>query len=73
MPRRGNNGDVGEYLVQDYKGNYSNMVYSEPFTYNASQLRDAQEFVDAMGNDTRSDVKVMLLGRDKIVTKPMQK
>jgi hypothetical protein len=49
------------------------MVYSEPFTYDASQLRDAQEFVDAMSNDTRSNVQVMLLGRDKITTLPLQK
>jgi hypothetical protein len=60
-------------VVQDYKGNYSDMVYSEPFIYDASQLRDAQEFVDAMSNDTRSNVQVMLLGRDKITTLPLQK
>ena len=59
--------------VQDYKGNYSDMVYSEPFTYDASQLRDAQEFVDAMSNDTRSNVQVIFLGRDKITTLPLQK
>lgn len=54
-------------VVQDYRGNYSDMVYSEPFTYTVDQMRDAQEFLDLMSSDTRSGkAKVSLVGRNEI-------
>lgn len=54
-------------VVQDYRGNYSDMVYSEPFTYTTDQLRDAQEFLDLMNGDTRSGkAQVSLVGRNEI-------
>ncbi len=54
-------------VVQDYRGNYSDMVYSEPFTYTVDQMRDAQEFLDLMSGDTRSGkAKVSLVGRNEI-------
>jgi hypothetical protein len=61
-------------VVQDYRGNYSDMVYSEPFTYTTDQLRDAQEFLDLMSGDTRSGkVQVSLVGRNEIVSLPKAK
>lgn len=61
-------------VVQDYRGNYSDMVYSEPFTYTTDQLRDAQEFLDLMSGDTRSGkVQVSLVGRNEIVALPKAK
>lgn len=59
--------------VQDYKGNYSEMVYSEPFTYTEADMRDAQEFLDVINGETRSNIEVVLIGRDKIATLPLQK
>jgi hypothetical protein len=54
-------------VVQDYRGNYSDMVYSEPFTYTVDQMRDAQEFLDLLSSDTRSGkAKVSLVGRNEI-------
>lgn len=54
-------------VVQDYRGNYSEMVYSEPFTYTTDQLRDAQEFLDIINGDTRSgNAKVSFVGRNEI-------
>ena len=54
-------------VVQDYRGNYSDMVYSEPFTYTVDQMRDAQEFLDLMSSDTRSGkATVSLVGRNEI-------
>ena len=54
-------------VVQDYRGNYSEMVYSEPFTYTTDQLRNAQEFLDIMNGDTRSsNAKVSIVGRKEI-------
>ena len=54
-------------VVQDYRGNYSEMVYSEPFTYTTDQLRDAQEFIDIINGDTRSgNAKVSIVGRKEI-------
>lgn len=54
-------------VVQDYRGNYSEMVYSEPFTYTTDQLRNAQEFLDIMNGDTRSgNAKVSIVGRNEI-------
>lgn len=56
-------------VVQDYRGNYSDMVYSEPFTYTTDQIRDAQEFLDLMSGDTRSGkAKVSLVGRKEIAS-----
>ena len=61
-------------VVQDYRGNYSDMVYSEPFTYTVDQMRDAQEFLDLMSSDTRSGkVQVSLVGRNEIVNLPKSK
>lgn len=55
-------------VVQDNRGNYSDMVYSEPFTYTADQMRDAQEFLDLLSSDTRSGkVQISLVGRNEIV------
>lgn len=54
-------------VVQDYRGNYSEMVYSEPFTYTTDQLRNAQEFLDIINGDTRSgNAKVSIVGRNEI-------
>ena len=54
-------------VIQDYRGNYSEMVYSEPFTYTTDQLRDAQEFLDIINGDTRSgNAKVSFVGRNEI-------
>lgn len=54
-------------VVQDYRGNYSEMVYSEPFTYTTDQLRDAQEFLDIMNGDTRSgNAKISIVSRKEI-------
>ena len=56
-------------VVQDYRGSYSDMVYSEPFTYTTDQIRDAQEFIDLMKSDTRSGkAKVSLVGRKEIAS-----
>lgn len=61
-------------VVQDYRGNYSDMVYSEPFTYTTDQIRDAQEFLNLMSGDTRSGkVQVSLVGRNEIVALPKAK
>ncbi|MBR5201441.1 MAG: BACON domain-containing protein [Alistipes sp.] len=61
-------------VVQDYRGNYSDMVYSEPFTYSADQMRDAQEFIDIFYGNTRSgNVQVSLVGRNKIEALPAAK
>lgn len=61
-------------VVQDYRGNYSDMVYSEPFTYSASELRDAQEFVDIVNSPTRSGkVQVSLVDRKQISTMPAKR
>lgn len=61
-------------VVQDYRGNYSDMVYSEPFTYTTDQIRNAQEFIDLMKSDTRSGkAKVSLVGRNEIVSLPKAK
>ena len=61
-------------VVQDYRGNYSDMVYSEPFTYSASELRDAQEFVDIVNSTTRSGkVQVSLVDRKQISTMPAKR
>lgn len=54
-------------VVQDYRGNYSDMVYSDPFTYTADQLRDPQEFLNIMNGETRSGkIKVSFVGRNDI-------
>jgi hypothetical protein len=61
-------------VVQDYRGNYSDMVYSEPFTYTADQIRDAQEFLDLVSGDTRGGkVQMSLVGRNEIVNLPKSK
>ena len=61
-------------VVQDFRGNYSDMVYSEPFTYTADQIRDAQEFLDLMSGDTRGGkLQVSLVGRNEIVNLPKSK
>ena len=61
-------------VVQDYRGNYSEMVYSEPFTYSADQYRDTQEFLDLYYGNTRSGkVQMSLVGRDEIINIPMKK
>lgn len=60
-------------VVQDYKGNYSDITYTEPFTYTESQLRDAQEFIDAVNGDTRSNIEIVLVGRDKVTSLPMRR
>ncbi len=62
-------------VVQDYRGNYSDMVYSEPFVYTNDQHRDPQEFLNIVyGNDTRSGkVQVSLVGRNEIINLPMKK
>ena len=61
-------------VVQDYRGNYSDMVYSEPFTYSADQMRDAQEFIDIYYGNTRSGkVQVSIVGRSEIQTLPAAK
>ena len=61
-------------VVQDYRGNYSDMVYSEPFTYSASDLRDPQEFIDIVNGETRSGkMQVSLVGRKQITTMPAKK
>ena len=50
------------------------MVYSEPFTYSADQMRDAQEFIDIFYGNTRSgNVQVSLVGRNKIEALPAAK
>lgn len=61
-------------VVQDYRGNYSDMVYSEPFTYTADQMRDAQEFIDLYYGNTRGGkVQVSLVGRNEIKRLPAAK
>ena len=61
-------------VVQDYRGNYSDMVYSEPFTFSADQTRDPQEFIDLFYGNTRSGkVQVSLVGRSEIQTLPAAK
>ena len=61
-------------VVQDYRGNYSEMVYSEPFVYTIDQYRDAQEFFDLLSGETRSgNIKVSLVGRGEIVNLPIAK
>ena len=61
-------------VVQDYRGNYSEMVYSEPFTYSADQYRDTQEVLDLYYGNTRSGkVQMSLVGRDEIINIPMKK
>ena len=68
------NSDFFAGVVQDYRGNYSDMVYSEPFTYSADQMRDAQEFIDIFYGNTRSgNVQVSLVGRNKIEALPAAK
>lgn len=53
-------------VVQDKRGNHSDVFYSEPFTYSTGDLRDAQEFIDVMSGETRSKSRsVVLVGRDK--------
>jgi hypothetical protein len=61
-------------VVQDYRGNYSDMVYSEPFVYTTGQLRDAQEFIDLANNQTRSGkAMASIVGRNEIVNLPVAK
>lgn len=61
-------------VVQDYRGNYSDMVYSAPFTYSSSDLRDPQEFIDIVSGETRSGkMQVSLVGRKQITTMPAKK
>ena len=61
-------------VVQDYRGNYSDMVYSAPFTYSSSDLRDPQEFIDIVSGETRSGkIQVSLVGRKQITTMPAKK
>lgn len=61
-------------VIQDYRGNYSEMVYSEPFVYTNDQYRDPQEFYDLLSSETRSgNIEVSLVGRGEIVNLPMAK
>jgi hypothetical protein len=61
-------------VVQDYRGNYSDMVYSEPFVYTTGQLRDAQEFIDLANSQTRSGkAMASIVGRNEIVNLPVAK
>ena len=61
-------------VVQDYRGNYSDMVYSEPFTFSADQTRDPQEFIDLFYGNTRGGkVQVSLVGRNEIKRLPAAK
>lgn len=53
--------------LQDEKGNYCEMVYSDPFTYTEADLRDPQEFIDKVYySDTRSRGRMVVVGRNEI-------
>ena len=61
-------------VVQDYRGNYSEIFYSEPFVYTTDQYRDAQEFLDIINGGTRGGkVQVSLVGRNEIIHLPIAK
>ena len=53
--------------LQDERGNYSEMIYSDPFTYTEAELRDPQEFIDKVYySDTRSRGRMVVVGRNEI-------
>ena len=56
--------------VQDARGNISDMVYTEPFIYNESDLRDPQEFIDKVYGGTRSRGQMVVVGRNGVKLLP---
>lgn len=60
--------------LQDAKGNYCDMFFSDPFTYNESDLRDPQEFIDKVYyGETRSQGRMVVVGRNGVQIMPEAK